>query len=87
MASSNAPLHVRYEKCQLVQRLNSFYNMNLLIMCSIFPYQDPTNLQTKVQKHQNFEAELDANKNRIETIQQTGEQLIEEKHYASETIR
>lgn len=56
-------------------------------MCSIFPYQDPTNLQTKVQKHQNFEAELDANKNRIETIQQTGEQLIEEKHYASETIR
>lgn len=50
-------------------------------------YLDPTNLQTKVQKHQNFEAELDANKNRIETIQQTGEQLIEEKHYASETIR
>lgn len=52
-----------------------------------FFQQDPTNLQTKVQKHQNFEAELDANKNRIETIQQTGEQLIEEKHYASETIR
>ncbi|XP_062606729.1 spectrin alpha chain-like isoform X6 [Saccostrea cucullata] len=50
-------------------------------------YLDPTNLQTKVQKHQNFEAELEANRNRIETIQQTGEQLIEEKHYASETIR
>ncbi|XP_021352010.1 spectrin alpha chain-like [Mizuhopecten yessoensis] len=50
-------------------------------------YLDPTNLQTKVQKHQNFEAELDANKNRIEAIHQTGEQLIEEEHYASENIR
>ena len=50
-------------------------------------YLDPTNLQTKVQKHQNFEQELDANKNRIETIQQTGEQLICENHYASEEIR
>ncbi|XP_060065678.1 spectrin alpha chain-like isoform X1 [Ylistrum balloti] len=50
-------------------------------------YLDPTNLQTKVQKHQNFEAELDANKNRIETIHQTGEQLIEEEHYASENIK
>ncbi|KAJ8300491.1 hypothetical protein KUTeg_022010 [Tegillarca granosa] len=50
-------------------------------------YLDPTNLQTKVQKHLNFEAEVEANKNRIETIQQTGEQLIEENHYASETIR
>lgn len=50
-------------------------------------YLDPTNLQTKVQKHQNFEAELEANKNRIETIQQTGEQLISENHYASEEIQ
>lgn len=49
-------------------------------------YLDPTNLQTKVQKHQNFEAELDANKNRIESIQQTGDQLISENHYASEQI-
>lgn len=60
---------------------------NLIECFLFFADQDPTNLQTKVQKHQNFEAELDANKNRIETIQQTGEQLIEEKHYASETIR
>ncbi|XP_071155968.1 spectrin alpha chain-like isoform X8 [Mytilus edulis] len=50
-------------------------------------YLDPTNLQTKVQKHQNFEAELEANKNRIETIEQTGGQLISENHYASEEIR
>ncbi|KAK3088368.1 hypothetical protein FSP39_018301 [Pinctada imbricata] len=50
-------------------------------------YLDPTNLQTKVQKHQNFEAELQANKNRIENVERTAEQLIAEDHYASDTIR
>ncbi|XP_060596253.1 spectrin alpha chain, non-erythrocytic 1-like isoform X2 [Ruditapes philippinarum] len=50
-------------------------------------YLDPTNLQTKVQKHQNFEAEIEANKNRIDTIQTSGEQLLAEEHYASDTIR
>ncbi|CAE1318322.1 SPTA [Acanthosepion pharaonis] len=50
-------------------------------------YKDPTNLQTKVQKHQNFEAELDANKSRIDSIKETGEELIKEDHFASETIR
>jgi predicted RNA-binding protein YlxR (DUF448 family) len=52
-----------------------------------FILQDPTNLQTKVQKHQNFEAEIEANKNRIDTIQTSGEQLLAEEHYASDTIR
>lgn len=50
-------------------------------------YLDPTNLQTKVQKHQNFEAEVEANKNRIEAIQTSGETLLAEEHYASDTIR
>lgn len=50
-------------------------------------YKDPTNLQTKVQKHQNFEAELEANKSRIDSIKETGEELINEDHFASETIR
>ncbi|KAL5013103.1 hypothetical protein ScPMuIL_011654 [Solemya velum] len=50
-------------------------------------YLDPSNLQTKLQKHQNFEAELEANKNRIEAIEQTGEQLIDEENYAKDTIR
>ena len=35
----------------------------------------------------NFEAELDANKNRIDSIKQTGEELIDNQHFASETIR
>ena len=49
--------------------------------------QDPTNLQGKVQKHQNFEAEVSANQGRIEAVTQTGEELIEFDHYARDLIR
>ncbi len=48
--------------------------------------QDPTNLNTKLQKHQNFEAELDANKNRIVTIKQTGQDLIDNENFQSPAI-
>jgi len=50
-------------------------------------YLDPTNLQTKLQKHQNFEAEIEANKNRIEGIQRNGQELIDKDHYATEPIK
>lgn len=46
-------------------------------------YLDPTNLGGKVQKHQNFEQELNANKTRMEEITSTGQQLIEANHYAA----
>lgn len=46
-------------------------------------YLDPTNLNGKVQKHQNFEQELTANKNRIEDLTSIGTQLVDSKHYAS----
>lgn len=46
-------------------------------------YLDPTNLGGKIQKHQNFEQELNANKSRMEDIRSTGQELIEAKHYAS----
>lgn len=46
-------------------------------------FQDPTNLNGKVQKHQNFEQELNANKSRMEEITSTGQELIEANHYAS----
>lgn len=49
-------------------------------------YLDPTNLNGKVQKHQNFEQELEANRGRIDDIISTGEALVEAKHYASERI-
>uniref|UniRef100_T1GCF3 SH3 domain-containing protein n=1 Tax=Megaselia scalaris TaxID=36166 RepID=T1GCF3_MEGSC len=49
-------------------------------------YLDPTNLNGKMQKHQNFEHELNANKSRIEDITSLGTELIEKKHYASDQI-
>ena len=49
-------------------------------------YRDPTNLQPKRQKHQAFEAELSANKGRVDSVDQTGEQLIEGNHYAAHEI-
>jgi spectrin beta len=50
-------------------------------------YRDPTNLQSKIQKHAAFEAELLANKNRIMCVNQEGEGLIEDGHFASEEIQ
>lgn len=50
-------------------------------------YQDPTNLQGKIQKHQAFEAELNANQSRLDAVDNTGEQLIGDGHYASDQIR
>lgn len=49
-------------------------------------YLDPTNLNGKVQKHQNFEQEINANKSRIEDITANGSDLIEKKHYAADEI-
>lgn len=43
--------------------------------------------QGKLQKHQNFEQELQANKSRIDEITNTSNQLIEEKHYSSDRIK
>ncbi|XP_076436788.1 spectrin alpha chain-like isoform X4 [Babylonia areolata] len=50
-------------------------------------YLDPSNLQTKLQKHQNFEAEVEANRNRVESIRSSGNELINNNHYAKDTIR
>ena len=52
-----------------------------------FLCQDPTNLQGKIQKHQAFEAELNANQSRLDAVDSTGEQLIDDGHYASDQIR
>lgn len=49
-------------------------------------YLDPTNLGGKVQKHQNFEQELNANKTRMEDITSFGQELIDANHYASRKL-
>ncbi|XP_072162112.1 spectrin alpha chain [Bemisia tabaci] len=50
-------------------------------------YLDPTNINGKVQKHQNFEQELNANKSRMEEITTAGQNYINAKHYASDRIQ
>ena len=41
------------------------------------PVTDPTNIQSKHQKHQAFEAELNANNERLQHLLQSGENLID----------
>ncbi|KAG8447987.1 hypothetical protein GDO86_015185 [Hymenochirus boettgeri] len=50
-------------------------------------YKDPTNLQGKLQKHQAFEAEVQANAGAIVKLDETGNLMISEGHFSSETIR
>ncbi|CAF90368.1 unnamed protein product [Tetraodon nigroviridis] len=50
-------------------------------------YKDPSNLQGKLQKHQAFEAEVQANAGTIIKLDETGNLMISEGHFASETIR
>nr|XP_002732400.1 PREDICTED: spectrin beta chain, non-erythrocytic 5-like [Saccoglossus kowalevskii] len=50
-------------------------------------YKDPTNLQGKLQKHVAFEAELTANKGRLESVGEEGAQLIATDHFATEEIQ
>lgn len=49
-------------------------------------YRDPTNLEGKVQQHQDFEAELQANKGRIDGVVEIAKELREAGHFATEEI-
>lgn len=50
-------------------------------------YRDPTNLQAKLQKHQAFEAEVMANRNRVDAVISEGQGLVDEDHFQSEDIK
>ncbi|XP_075281439.1 spectrin beta chain, non-erythrocytic 5 isoform X3 [Opisthocomus hoazin] len=50
-------------------------------------WKDPSNLQTKLQKHQTFQAEIMANRNRLDSIKSGGEKMLRERHYAPEAIQ
>lgn len=50
-------------------------------------YRDPTNLQSKIQKHTAFESELVANRNRLNAVTMEGESLISAGHFAGMEIR
>ncbi|XP_052552192.1 spectrin beta chain, non-erythrocytic 5 [Tympanuchus pallidicinctus] len=50
-------------------------------------WRDPSNLQTKLQKHQTFQAEIMANRNRLDSIRSEGEKMLRDRHYAPEAIQ
>lgn len=50
-------------------------------------YKDPTNLQAKIQKHQAFEAEVQAHANAIQELDTNGTIMIGENHFASQKIK
>uniref|UniRef100_A0A4W3JJS0 Spectrin alpha, non-erythrocytic 1 n=1 Tax=Callorhinchus milii TaxID=7868 RepID=A0A4W3JJS0_CALMI len=50
-------------------------------------YKDPSNLQGKLQKHQAFEAEVQANAGAIVKLDEFGNKMIQDGHFATETIR
>lgn len=50
-------------------------------------YRDPTNLQSKIQKHAAFESELAANKSRVGAVTAEGEALINGGHFAAAEIQ
>ncbi|XP_068802060.1 spectrin beta chain, non-erythrocytic 5 isoform X2 [Struthio camelus] len=50
-------------------------------------WKDPSNLQTKLQKHQTFQAEIMANRNRLDSIRSEGEKMLRERHYAPEAVQ
>ncbi|XP_022101019.1 spectrin alpha chain, non-erythrocytic 1-like isoform X4 [Acanthaster planci] len=49
-------------------------------------YRDPTNLTGKQQRHQAFEAELNINQVRINSVREQGEEMIAEEHYNTPEI-
>lgn len=50
-------------------------------------YRDPTNLQSKMQKHAAFESELAANRGRVGAVTSEGEALIGGGHFAGQEIQ
>ncbi len=67
-------------------QVNAWINEKMKTACDE-SYRDPTNLQTKLQKHQAFEAELAANKGRVDGVCTKGSELISGDNYMSEGVR
>ncbi|XP_068110413.1 spectrin beta chain, non-erythrocytic 5 isoform X2 [Hyperolius riggenbachi] len=80
------------ESAQLQKFLRSSYEVGAWMLekntiAKDDSWKDPSNLQTKLQKHQTFEAEIKANRNRLDTIKADGEKMLQANHYASEIIQ
>nr|CAD7427989.1 unnamed protein product [Timema monikensis] len=80
------------ESKQLQQFLRNMYEVEGWIhqkqqVASDENYRDPTNLQSKIQKHAAFESELSANRGRVAAVTNEGEKLIGAGHFAGMEIQ
>uniref|UniRef100_A0A1Y9H0U3 Spectrin beta chain n=2 Tax=Anopheles dirus TaxID=7168 RepID=A0A1Y9H0U3_9DIPT len=80
------------ESLQLQQFLRSLYEVekwtNQKMQIALDEnYREPSNLQSKIQKHAAFDAELLANSGRVTAIIEEGESLINAEHYASALVQ
>lgn len=91
LASAGTRKQQLNESFQLQQLLRNLYEverwLNQKMQVALDEnYREPSNLQSKIQKHAAFDSELNANTNRVEAVINEGEQLVEAKHFASKEI-
>jgi spectrin alpha len=58
-----------------------------LLVASDECYKDQAHLQVKIQKHATFEAEVQAHSYMMETLEESGEIMINEQHYATDFVQ
>lgn len=79
------------ESFQLQQLLRNLYEVERWLSQKLQialdeNYREPSNLQSKIQKHAVFDSELNANTSRIEAVIAEGVSLVDAKHFASKEI-
>lgn len=79
------------ESFQLQQLLRSLYEVERWLHQKLQialdeNYLEPSNLQSKIQKHAVFHSELNANTSRVEAVIADGVRLVDAKHFASNEI-
>ncbi|XP_049531966.1 spectrin beta chain, non-erythrocytic 1 isoform X2 [Anopheles darlingi] len=92
LASAAARKQKLQESLQLQQFLRALYEVEKWITQKMQialdeNYREPSNLQSKIQKHAAFDAELCANSGRVTAIIEEGESLINAEHYASGVVQ
>lgn len=80
-----------YESFQLQELLRNLYEVERWLTQKMQValdenYREPSNLQSKMQKHAVFDSELNANTNRVEAVIAEGVGLVDAKHFASKEI-
>lgn len=59
----------------------------LLFVVFFIIIQDPSNLEAKMQQHHAFDGELQANRHRMESVVEAGQQLVSKEHFAADKIQ